>query len=120
MENQYGINNLITAVNALGEFATVIAKANTGSLWDRIAAFGQLADEVTALMAMDFGQLSKEWADRTPGENEQLKIIFKQKFDLKNDDIEALIEEAFGLVLETSKSFKMIYDFGLKLIRQAK
>lgn len=119
-DGKFGVTNLLVAINALGEFATVLAKSNGGTIWQRVMAFGQLADEVTALLAMDFGLLANEWKERSEKENEQLKIAFKEKFDLPNDAVELMIEEAFGIVLETTESFKKIYDFGLKLLKQGK
>lgn len=100
-KEEYGIENLTKVVDVVVEVGNVIPEVMAAtSLVGRIRAVSALTDEVLALMKLKPGELPKEFKDFSDEEKKEMKVHINAKFDIENDLLEALIEEAIGLGIE--------------------
>jgi len=92
-----GIDDVKPMVNLVAELANVsgeIVKGNYGSLM-------RLIDEVAALEGVDFDKFLIQLKDVDTDESKELASIFKKKFDIDNDSLELVIEQALDSVEKT-------------------
>ena len=109
-------NLKLTAVNlfALGQ-AVVEAKENDGQL--TFADIGIIGTPALGFLTSisDFDVLRDEWDNSSRAQRQELKEYLKERFDLADDSLEAVIEDAMDVVF----SLIEFYESSLKLREKA-
>ncbi len=106
-----GIENLEKAARVLGKVGTAVGgaledgKINMADVDEGIQVI-MLIPEVTSLK---LAEAKEEFKDLDAEEKARLAVVFKESFDLVNDDIEADFEEGLDLVLAGIKFFGRIF-----------
>ena len=95
MENKK-IDNLVPLLEFLMELGNVIELV---SKTKNFTHFFKLMDEVLAFQAVNWGEVIPVLRDISAEEKDELKKIAFEKFDLGDDNIEFIIEEAINIIL---------------------
>ena len=98
MENKK-IDNLVPLLEFLMELGNVIELV---SKTKNFSHFFKLMDEVLAFQAVNWSEVIPELRDISPEEKDELKKIAFEKFDLENEYIEFVIEEAINIILNAA------------------
>ena len=98
MENKK-IDNLVPLLEFLMELGNVIELV---SKTKNFSHFFKLMDEVLAFQAVNWSEVIPELRDISPEEKDELKKIAFEKFDLENENIEFIIEEAINIILNAA------------------
>lgn len=98
MENKK-IDNLVPLLEFLMELGTVVELV---SKTKNFSHFFKLMDEVLAFQAIKWDQVIPELRDISSEEKDELKKVAFDKFDLENDNIEFVIEEAINIILNAA------------------
>jgi hypothetical protein len=97
------INNLIPLIEFLMELGNVIELV---SKTKNFSHFFKLMDEILAFQSIQWEEIIPELRDISPEEKNQLKEVAFKKFDLENDNIEFIIEEAINIILNAGYLIK--------------
>lgn len=103
-EVKYGITNIIPLVMLGVEIGNVADKMGHTRGMARYMHLTGLFDEAIALGMVDFKQVKLEIKDLDNVEMEQIKQQVKIKFDIIDDDLEGVIEEAIEIIEDISSS----------------
>jgi len=100
MPEKFGVENLKKLV-ALGlEMGNVADRIVQGSGASKWLAMVDLGDELLALTGVQWNQVGDEYKDLSEPEKAQLMAFAKEKFDIADDKLEAVIESSLGLVMK--------------------
>lgn len=97
----------------------VMLAVEIGNVGDRMgrttgaARYGHLLmliDELQALATTDFTQIKAEFKDLDGAERVELYEKIKVKFEIEDDKVEALVEEALGIIVDAASLVKRSVD----------
>lgn len=97
----FGIENLKRVIGLpieLGNIGDAIGAENSSD-WRRWFKLIDALDEVMDLMKVDWKILTDELQDISDEEHSELRLFIKEKFDIKEDKLEGIIEETFDILL---------------------
>ena len=97
------INNLIPLIEFLMELGNVIEIV---SKTKNFSHFFKLMDEILAFQSIEWEEVIPELRDISTEEKNELKNIAFKKFDLEDDNIEFIIEEAISIILNAGYLIK--------------
>lgn len=116
----YGIDNMMKVVNVVVECGNVIPQVIAAkSLVGRITALGALTDELISLASLKPDMMKKEWADFSDDEKVQMTNQIRAKFDIENDTLEMVIEEAIAIAIAQIELGGKMIDLARKFKEQA-
>ncbi len=101
------IKNLVPVVNFLMELGNVLEKVIVDKNY---GSFFYLTDELMAFQSVNWKEVIPELKDITQDEKNELIAVAAEKFDLKNDNIEFIIEEAISILLSAGYLVKRCID----------
>lgn len=104
MSGQYGIKETKEA----SEFLLALQGALIAALKDGKIGFFELPNFFSSFFKLgpaleNMALIPRELSDLQVNEIEELKVLFKQNFDLEDDALEAKIKEGFDLLLAIGK-----------------
>ena len=106
------VKNIIPLIEFLMELGNVLEKVikdkNYGS-------FFNLTDELMAFQAVNWNEVIPELKSIDQDGKNDLQEAAKEKFDLKNDNIEFIVEEAISILLSSGYLVKRCLDLKQKL-----
>jgi hypothetical protein len=97
------IDNLIPLIEFLMELGNVIELV---SKTKNFTHFFKLMDEVLAFQSVEWSNVIPELRDISQDEKNELIRIASKKFDLENDNIEFIIEEAINIIINSAYLIK--------------
>jgi hypothetical protein len=112
MSNKMGIENLKALLTVIVSFIVVGDKMGHESNWNaRLSHLFGLIPQLTGLSGIVWSQIDDEIKDLDLAEKEVLLTTFKEKFDIIDDKLEAMIEEALSLATEIGVFVKKVIAF---------
>lgn len=99
MGGEHGTKNAGLVLDVLVEAGNVTEKvvADKGGVVSKLSHLSDLLDEGMTLMQVDMSELGKELTELDGEDLTALQERFKAKFDLMDDQVEALVEEGLDL-----------------------
>lgn len=98
MSDQFGTENLKKVANVIVEIGMFIPKfAKADSAISKAIAIGSIVDDLVVMMSVNWPRLRKEWDDLDDQEKAEIKAGMKAKYDIANDKLEEIVEQAFEL-----------------------
>lgn len=94
--SEKNVKNLVPLIEFLMELGNVLEKVVRDKNY---GAFFNLTDELMAFQAINWSEVIPELKDIDADEKRELQKIASEKFDLRNDNIEFIIEEAVSILL---------------------
>jgi hypothetical protein len=107
---KFGIENLkkvFALVIEMGNVADKIGQENSKA-WRKWFTVIELVDEIGALLTVDWKMLKPEYMDLSDGEKQEIRQFLKEKFDIKNDKLEMVIEDSFIIAQEIEVMVKKL------------
>jgi len=101
MENKIGVDNLkklIALPIELGNVADMIGSEDSKS-WRRWFKLVNAFDEVIDLLRVDWNILKNEIKDFNSEDMTELNSFMKEKFDIKNDNLEKIVEDSIAILI---------------------
>ena len=112
MTDKHGIENLWRVLAFLVEAGNVMeAMKEKTNIVAKAMCMSALFDEVMALTKVDLKLLSKEYKDWSPEERAELVKRSSEKYDIKNDVMEAQIETGLSITLRVADCVADIVEF---------
>jgi len=108
---ELGTDQIEPAIEALGEIGNVIESVVHGDY----KAIINIADDIFAMIKTDWKTFLAQVKDLNSEEMAHLKVIFKNKFDLSDDVIEGIVEEAIESLETTGHAVDSWIKFGKKV-----
>lgn len=115
----FGIDNLkmlISLPTELGNVADAIS-GDTGD-WKKYFKLVDILDEVIDIVRVDWSVVKEEFDDLTEEEVAELKVYVQNKFDIRDDKLETIIEESLEILLSMgeliNKAIKLVKTSQLK------
>lgn len=96
---KYGVENLKKFLKFACDLTKQIATSTAdGWQWTDALSF---IDEAAAIpgVVKNFGAIKQELSELSPSEREELHAYLVEEFDIPNDQVEAWVEEAIGVVI---------------------
>lgn len=115
---KYGIENLKKAIALpieLGNIADAIGAENSKD-WKRWFKLVDILDEVVDILRVDWIVVKQELRDLDEVEKAELLKAMKDKFDIKDDNLEAIIEESMDILVKVAE----IVEKAITLAKAAK
>lgn len=106
---QFGIENLKTALRTTINFADRVQECledGRFDLWEKIGLLGEGSKFVQFINKSD--EIKQEYLDLSKQEQHELCEYLTEEFDLENDRIEQIIEQAFAVALSLDALVKSI------------
>lgn len=94
------IKPIIALSIEMGNVIDKVIKADTAA--GKLQAVLAITDEVMALPSVNFAEVIGEVKDLDEAEKAELLAFFKEKFDIADDKIEAVIESGLALLVKAS------------------
>ena len=101
-ETKLGIENVKKVIvlpieigNVVGEIVAMPAET---PMTVKLTPVLKLYDEIMGILTVDFGQVIPEFKDVDSVESEEILELFKTKFNIPQDNVEAVVEKAFVLL----------------------
>jgi hypothetical protein len=91
-----GIKKILEFVIEGGNIAEEMIVLKGAERWMQLA---RILDEAAALAGVEWSKLGEEFKGLTPEQREELLSFAKVKFDLDNDELEAVIEDSIVLAV---------------------
>jgi hypothetical protein len=98
LHGQENLKKLVMLGMELGNVIDKVVGHEEGGL-GRWGALMDLADEVMALSTVEWKKLGDEYQDWSQEEKNLLMVDVKAKFDLRDDNIEEMVEKGLALAL---------------------
>ena len=92
------IDNLIPLIEFLMELGNVMEELISTKNFSKLFS---LMDEVLKLQSVNWNEVIPELKNLDKDEKKELERVAMEKFDLKNDNIEFIIEEVISILLST-------------------
>jgi len=106
------VKNLIPLIEFLMELGNVLEKVVKDKNY---GAFFNLTDELMSFQAVEWDKVIPELKNLDQEGKNSLQKAAKDKFDLKNDNIEFIIEEAISVLLSAGYLVKRCVDLRKKI-----
>lgn len=114
MSGQYGISQikkLLALPLEVGNVLDVILNEKDMSTGKKLSYIFQLYDEAAALFTLDITQLRKEVTELDQTDKDDLKTFMRDKFNIKDDVLEAKIEESMDILDKIASLVQLIILF---------
>ncbi len=111
-----GIAHLVLLIQTTAKFASVMGEVlEDGKVnWADVTSVGDLFTALRDFSQIDYNQVIPQAKDLTEEEIHHLKLVFEQHFDLKNDTLEAAVEEGLDKIANAVKSILYFVNMGSK------
>lgn len=116
MEQKVGIENLKRVVKGIATIANVgdaFGREKGTNRWQQLIGLGELLRQLNGI---DFRKVVGEIKDLDKPERDELRTMFDSSFDLRDDQLEDVVEEGLGLLEDIAS----VVDRTQELIKQAK
>lgn len=114
-QKKLGIENVTKCVHLAVELGNVADKIGRTKGAGKYGHLLLLMDEVTALGSVDFKQVMPEIKDLDAVEKATLLQSVKEKFDIVDDKLEAVIEEGLAILVDASALVQRSIDLSKQL-----
>ena len=105
---------LATAISLTANATDAIFEDGQVSLVD-LPKLPSLLSGLKSFASVEFAQLLPQIADLDEQEKYELADAFREKFNIRNEGIEEVIEIGFALSLEVSQVFQVLKSIGSKI-----
>jgi hypothetical protein len=114
-EELYGTDNLRRVIDLIVELGNVMPKViKSESLIGKVTAFAAVTDELIALARLKPSMIKPEWKDFSDSEKAEMVSHIKEKFEIEDDKIEMMVEEALVVAIEQLEIGGRIIDLARK------
>lgn len=117
MSEKLSIDQLKLFVSALALTGTTVGSILDDGKVDLkdLPKLPEVLGDLRAFSAVDYAKVMPEIADLSNDEAQELSSLFEQKFDIKADSIEAVIEQGLQLVVGAFEAIQTLKELGAKI-----
>jgi len=119
MSGEFGTENLKKCLAVIVESGNVagdiVAMGPSAKWYQKVALCANVLDEIFDLTKVDFKVVIPELKDIDESEKTDLIEWGKEKFDIPQDEVEAVIEEGLGILMVNINAIQKDIEFAKKI-----